>query len=223
MLHAVQRHIELGDIACVAGALDIRSREAGPRSGGASDMSDSEPVTVVVSRRVKAGREAAYEAWLERLIRDASAMGGYLGAKVERPRAGEPSVYTSVFRFDGVDTLRAFETSDLRRRALAEVSDLVEADAIWSRLTGLELWFSPPPGTVVPQPTRWRMAIVMIVVVYGLVLSIGQVVATLLASAPAPARLLVTIVIEVFLMTYVLMPRLTRWLAKWIYPRKEVT
>jgi hypothetical protein len=44
-----------------------------------------------------------------------------------------------------------------------------------------------------------------------------------LGAAPQPVRLLATIVIEVFLMTYVLMPRLTRWLARWIYPRKETT
>jgi len=60
-----------------------------------------------------------------------------------------------------------------------------------------------------------------LVVVYGLVLSIGQLVAAVLGSAPQPARLLVTIVIEVFLMTYVIMPRLTRWLARWIYPRRQ--
>jgi hypothetical protein len=185
--------------------------------------SDNEPVTVVVSRRVKPGCEAAYEAWLDRLIQGAKSMRGYVGAKVQRPREGEPPVYTSVFRFDSVETLRAFESSDLRRRALAEVIELVEADAVWSRLTGLELWFTPPPGTVVPQPSRIRMALVMIAVVYALVLSLGKLVALVMAGAPAPLRLLVTIVIEVFLMTYVIMPRLTRWLARWIYPRKEVT
>jgi uncharacterized protein len=184
--------------------------------------SDNEPVTVVVSRRVRPGHEAAYEAWLDRLIQGAAPMPGYVGAKVQRPRQGEPPLYTSVFRFSSVATLRAFETSELRRRALAEVTELVEADAVWSRLTGLELWFSPPAGTVVPQPSRARMALVMIVVVYALVLSLGQLVALALGSAPFPLRLLVTIVIEVFLMTYVLMPRLTRWLARWIYPRSRV-
>lgn len=186
-----------------------------------SPDADNEPVTVVVTRHVRRGAEGAYEAWLERLIEAASAMPGYLGAKVQRPHAGAPPVYTSVFRFDSVKSLRAFEASDARRRALVEVSALVEADAVWSRLTGLEAWFTPPPGTVVPQPSRFRMALVMIVVVYGLVLSLGQLIGLVLASAPPPVRLLVTIVIEVFLMTYVLMPRLTRWLARWIYPRGE--
>lgn len=179
---------------------------------------DAGPVTVVVTRRVRPGREQDYEAWLARLIEGAKALPGFLGARMQRTSEEGAPVYTSVFRFDRVEHLRAFEESDLRARALREVAALVEADAVWSRLTGLEQWFTPPAGTVVPQPSRFRMALVMIVVVYGLVFSIGRVVSIVLADAPQPLRLLVTIVIEVFLMTYVLMPRLTRALARWIYP-----
>jgi antibiotic biosynthesis monooxygenase (ABM) superfamily enzyme len=182
-----------------------------------------DPVTVVVSRRVRPGSEQAYEAWLERLIDGARHLPGFLGARVQRGPAEDPPVYTSVFRFDSVEHLRAFEASDLRRRALVDVTDLVEADAVWSRLTGLELWFTPPAGTVVPQPSRWRMALVMIAVVYALVLSIGQLVGLTLAAAPQPVRLLLTIVIEVVLLTYLIMPRLTRWLARWIYPGRQTT
>jgi hypothetical protein len=179
----------------------------------------AESVTVVVTRRVRRGRESAYEDWLRRLLAEAATLPGYLGASIQRPALGATvPEYTSVFRFDSVAHLRAFEQSDLRQRYLQEVVDYVEADATWQRLTGLEFWFTPPPGAVVPQPSRWRMALLLVVVVYGLVLSIGQVVAAVLGSAPAPARLLVTIVFEVLLMTYVLMPRLTRALARWIYP-----
>jgi len=180
------------------------------------------PVTVVVTRRVRRGREADYERWLERLVREASALPGYLDTTLQRPSPGAsagPSVYTSVFRFDSLENLQAFEASELRRRALAEVVDLVEGDAVWKKLTGLELWFTPPPGTVVPQPSRLRMALVMIAVVYGLVLSIGGLVAWALEGVPLQLRLLVTITLEVLLMTYWLMPRLTRWLARWIYPK----
>lgn len=177
----------------------------------------TEPVTVVVKRQVKAGREPEYEAWLGRLLEAARPLPGYLGATVTRPAPGSRE-YVSVFRFDSVANLEAFEQSALRRRALLEVVDLVEADARWQRLTGLELWFTPPPGTLMPQPSRFRMALVMIGVVYGLVLSIGTLVAVVLGPAPMALRLLVTITLEVFLMTYVLMPRLTRALARFIYP-----
>jgi uncharacterized protein len=183
-----------------------------------TSRSEAEPVTVVVRRRVRPGKQAGYEAWLDRLIQQAAVLPGYLGTNIHRPAASGSREYTSVFRFDSVEHLQAFEDSELRRRALAEVIDLVEGDAVWEKLTGLELWFTPPPGTVVPQPSRARMAVVMIAVVYGLVLSIGTLVGLILSSAAMPVRLLVTITIEVFLMTYVVMPRLTRWLAWWIYP-----
>lgn len=179
-----------------------------------------EPVTVVVTRRVKAGREKNYEAWLEKLLEQAKQLPGYLGTTVTRP-SGANREYTSVFRFDSVEHLRGFEQSELRRNALLEVTEFVEADAVWNQLTGLEFWFTPPPGTVVPQPSRFRMALVMIAVVYGLVFSIGSLVAAVLSTAPMPLRLLVTITIEVFLMTYVLMPRLTKALASFIYPRPK--
>jgi antibiotic biosynthesis monooxygenase (ABM) superfamily enzyme len=189
----------------------------------ANEPVTTEPVTVVVTRRVKAGREADYEAWLTQLLRDASVLPGYLGTTVHRPPPGGPRNYTSVFRFDSVEHLRGFEESELRRRALASVGELVEEDAAWRQLTGLEFWFTAPAGTVVPQPSRPRMALLMIVLVYGLVLSIGQLVALVLGDAPAPLRLLVTIIIEVALLTWVIMPRLTRLLSRWIYPSVRST
>jgi heme-degrading monooxygenase HmoA len=124
-------------------------------------MDQGSPGTVVVKRQVRRGKEKDYEVWLERLIAGAASLPWYLGTNVLRPstKAGE---YTSVFGFDTVEHLLAFEESDLRRRALSEVEALVEADAVWQRLTGLELWFTAPPGTVMPQPSRFRMALVMI-------------------------------------------------------------
>lgn len=198
-----------------------------PPPGGAE--ADPGPVTIVVTRRVKAGREADYEAWLARLQAEARGLPGYLGVTTQRPAAGAPREYVSVLRFASLADLRAFEGSDLRRRYLAELAaagDVVEADAAWQRLTGLEFWFTPPPGTVVPQPSRVRMAALMVAVVFGLVLAIGSLVnaaaALLPFAVPYALRLLLTITIEVVLMTWWLMPVLTRRLARWIYPGPAV-
>jgi antibiotic biosynthesis monooxygenase (ABM) superfamily enzyme len=176
------------------------------------------PVTIVVRRRIRAGRESAYEQRLEALLRGAAALPGYLGAQIARPAPGAAPEYTSVFRFDTLDNLRAFEESPLRRAFLADVAPLSEMPAQWKQMTGLEFWFTPPAGALVPQPSRWRMCVLLIVVVYLMVLSIGSLVGWGLRGWPFELRLLVTIIIEVILMTYLLMPRLTRWLARWIYP-----
>lgn len=181
-------------------------------------------VTAVVTRRVMPGHEAAYEAALAALQADGARFPGYLGATTQRPVPGaaEP-VYTSVIRFASVGELHAFERSERRAAFAAVVAPHVLADAAWQELTGLEFWFSAPAGTVVPQPVRWRMALVMVVVVYALVALIGGAVAALLPGLPAPLRLLLTIALEVALLTWWLMPRLTRWLAPWIYPRRRVS
>ncbi len=190
-------------------------------------MPPKEPVTVIIRRRVKPGREAEYEAWLQRLQTEARTLPGYLGVTTQRPASNGPREYVSAVRFDSLQNLQAFEASEMRARHLAEVAPLVQGDAVWERMTGLEFWFSTPPGTVVPQPSRPRMALVMVAVVFTLVLVIGSAVNTAFAAlpfaTPYPLRLLVTVAIEVLLMTYWLMPVLTRRLARWIYPSHTLT
>lgn len=187
----------------------------------------AEPVTVLIRRRVKAGRELEYEAWLQRLQAEARSFPGYLGVTTQRPAPSGPREYVSAVRFDSLASLQAFEASELRARYLRDVVPLVEADAVWEQLTGLEFWFSAPAGTVVPQPSRPRMALVMIAVVFTLVLVIGTAVNAVFAAlpfnTPYPLRLLVTITIEVVLMTWWVMPWITRRLAPWIYPRQKIS
>jgi uncharacterized protein len=182
--------------------------------------SNNDSVTVVVTRKVKRGRESQYEDWLRRLLNESKSMNGYIGATIQKPTSGSTE-YTSIFRFDTVDNLRKFEESELRSKYLHEVVDYVEADAVWKKYTGLEFWFSPPKGAIIPQPSRFRMALLMIAVVFGLVVSIGQIVNMVAGEVPFYIRLFVTISIEIFLMTYVLMPRITKLLSKWIYPSSK--
>ena len=178
----------------------------------------SEPVTIIVRRKVKPGREADYESWLTRLTAAVAAgFKGYQGAEFHRPtQAG--GEYRSVFRFESVEALEAFEQSDLRAHMLAEAAPLFAADAAWERLTGLEFWFDPPPGTRVPQPSPHRMALVLIAVVFMLVLLLNLALRPFMAGWPLPLRVLTTVTIQVLLMTYIIMPRLTPLLARFIYP-----
>ncbi len=181
----------------------------------------SEPVTILVRRRVKAGREQDYEDWLARLTQGvAEKFEGYLGAEFHRPPApgGE---YRSIFRFDRLDHLEAFERSGFRSTMLAEAAPLFAGDAAWERMTGLEFWFDPPPGTKVPQPSSHRMALVLIAVVFALVLILSLTIGPLMSGWPLPLRVLVMVSIQVVLMTYVIMPRLTPLIARFVYPRSR--
>lgn len=180
----------------------------------------SEPVTITVRRKVRPGREAAYEAWLKRLTEGAATeFPGYLGAEFHRP--GPDGTYRSVFRFDSLANLETFERSDFRAAMLAEGANLFAADAAWERMTGLEFWFDPPPGTKVPQPSPHRMALVLIAVVFTLVLALNLTLGPRIAGWPLALRVLATVTIQVGLMTYVIMPRLTPLIARFIYPNSK--
>ena len=178
----------------------------------------SDPVTITVRRKVRPGREAAHEAWLKRLTEGAARdFPGYLGAEFHRP--GPDGTYRSVFRFDSLPHLEAFERSDFRARMLAEGADIFAADAAWERMTGLEFWFDPPPGTKVPQPSPHRMALVLIAVVITLVLALNLTLGPFMTGWPLPLRVLATVCILVGLMTCVIMPRL---IARFIYPKSTI-
>lgn len=175
------------------------------------------PVTIVVRRKVRPGREADYEAWLNRLTHNAATQfPGYLGAEFHRPEA--EGSYCSVFRFDNIDHLEDFERSEFRARMLAEAAPMFAADAAWEQMTGLEFWFDPPRGTKVPQPNMHRMALVLIAVVSALVLVLNLMLGPVMTGWPLPARVLVLVTIQIALMTYVIMPRLTPLIARFIYP-----
>ncbi len=179
---------------------------------------DTQPVAVVVRRNIRPGHEAAYEGWLGRLTTAVAAdFPGYMGAEFHRP-SNIGGAYRSIFRFDTLAHLEAFEASDLRARMLAEAAHLFAADAAWERLTGLEFWFDPPPGTRVPQPSPHRMALVLICVVSVVVMALTLLLGPLLQGWPPALRTLTVVTLQVLLLTYVIMPRLTRAFARFIYP-----
>jgi len=178
----------------------------------------SDTVTIVVRQYVRPGHEEAYEAWLKRMTEGAQAeFPGYLGVGFHRPeKPGDQ--YRQVFRFDSIEQLEDFERSDYRAKMLAEGSKHFAADPTLERMTGLEFWFDPPRGTKVAQPSPHRMALVMILVVFTMILILSTAIGALTPGWPQPMRLLLTVCIQVTLMTYIVMPWLTPRIARFVYP-----
>lgn len=175
-------------------------------------------VTIVVARRVKPGREQDYEAWLEGIRAAAQAYPGYLGTSVVRPAVATQHEYVSVFRFASVATLRRWEASEDRHRWMSRLSDLVESDVGVRKVEGVELWMTSDGTAPASPPSRFRMALLLIAVVYAFILVLSPLARWLMPDVWLELRLFVTLTVEIFLMTYVVMPRLTRWLRPWLYP-----
>ena len=86
-----------------------------------------DPVTVLYSRRVKPGREADFEAWARSIVAAARQFPGHLGASVlDAPGSRE---YHILFTFADRRSLQAWLDSEERRRWLAQVGELLKAEA----------------------------------------------------------------------------------------------
>jgi uncharacterized protein len=176
------------------------------------------PVTTTVTRRVKPGHEAAYEEFLDGIIAAASRFPGHLGAEVFRPQTAAAGPYRIVYRFDSAAHLQSWVDSPEHAAWLERAKAHVIGPPRRQVLTGLESWFTLPsqPGT--PPPPRYKMAIVTWATIFPLITLVVVATAPLVGSLPLVARLAVTTGIAVPLMTWVVMPRMTRLLHRWLYP-----
>ena len=79
--------------------------------------------------------------------------------------------------------------------------------------------FDLPSIPVTMTPSKHKMALVLFVVVYTLVLLLSSLLEPFIGAFPVWAKLMVVIPIQVLLMTYLVMPRVTSLLKNWIYAR----
>jgi uncharacterized protein len=178
------------------------------------------PVTTTVTRRVKPGHEAAYEGFLEGIIAAASRFPGHLGAEVFRPQTAAAGEYRIVYRFDSAAHLHAWLDSPEHAAWLERAEPHVIGPLQRQVLTGLESWFTLPSQPGLPPPP-YKMALVTWAAIFPLITGVVVATAPLVGGLPLVARLAVTTAVTVPLMTWVVMPRVTRLLHRWLYPDRR--
>lgn len=176
-----------------------------------------EPVTVTVARRVVPGYEQEFQEWADGALRAASRFPGYLGGGVLCPPTAGADWHV-VYRFADSASLHAWETSPERAALLRRADDLIESQRE-QRTTGLETWFEMP-GRTAPAPPRWKMAVVSVLAVVPIALLLNSVLLPLIDTWPFLVRTVAFGAVFTVLMTWVAMPRMTRWFSRFLYPRR---
>jgi antibiotic biosynthesis monooxygenase (ABM) superfamily enzyme len=192
----------------------VSSEDLAPPPGAGGD-----PVTTTVTRRVKPGHEAAYEEFLEGIIGAASRFPGHLGVEVFRP-TGPGGEYRIVYRFDSAAHLQSWLDSDEHAAWLERAEPHAAGPIRRQFLTGLEGWFTLPAEPGAPPPPPYKMALVTWSLIFPLITAIVYFLGPTLARIPLVPRLAITTGIAVPVMTWILMPRVTRLLRGWLYPTR---
>lgn len=176
---------------------------------------ENDPVTVVVTWRIRPGREREFEVWRREISAAALEFPGHMGIDVVLP-VGSRREYAVMFRFDTYEHLHAWQESEIRRNLLKKAEPFSENGPSYRLQTGLEYWFAPSDAST---PPRWKMAIVTVIGVWPVSMVVPWLLNPLIASqSPLLQSLCIAVGIVTFL-TWAVMPVLVKILRPWLENR----
>jgi uncharacterized protein len=185
----------------------------------AADQTTPAPVTVVISRRVIPGKEAEFESLCTELTQAASGFAGHQGASLFRPVNGSDPEYRIIFRFDSADHLEIWDASAERAALIGRIESLLLSPTRRDITYGITGWFDLPGQPLHTPPAKYKMTIVSWLALYPIVTAIFLIFAPWLNQIPLLLRTLLVTAAVMVLMSYVAMPRMTRWFSFWLFPK----
>ncbi len=175
----------------------------------------TENVFRIVRRKVKPGCGPAYEALVAAMFEDAKRFPGYLSAALIPPEApvGE---YQINQRFESEADFEHWNNSLQRLGWLEKLDAVAEGEPEYRLLNGLEVWFPPPTAPAAKLPARWRSTVVSWLGIFPTVALLTTFLLPQLQFLPPLLRTAVFTALVAVAMSYLIMPRLTRWLRWWL-------
>jgi len=183
-------------------------------------LDTEQTATVVISHHVRDDAKLDYEAWLNQIIPVSKSYPGHLGVSIVHPVAGATVTYTVIIRFDTRKNLLTWMKSDDRKNLIKKVQPyLVEDDNFFVR-SGLDFWFTPEEAKA-KLPTKWKQLLMTWSAIFPLVLTMSAFVNWLANSISVTLghelTVLITTFLVVLMMVYVVMPRYTKLVHKWLF------
>jgi uncharacterized protein len=176
--------------------------------------------TAVITHRLRQESHPDYERWLEEIAPLCKASPGHLDWHIVRPIPDLTETYTVVIRFDTRDHLQRWMESPDRARLIDKVRPLLVGGDDYFISSGLDFWFMPNEVKS-KAPVRWKQYLVTWSAIYPLVLCVPLLVVPALKALGAPLITPITTLavtgVVVFFMVYVIMPRYTKLIHKWLF------
>jgi hypothetical protein len=178
-------------------------------------------IHVAITRTVKPGCEDAFENAILTFFSDSQKNTATLGAQLLRPLPGSGSRTYGILRsFSSEQDRQAFYESESFSQWQDAVKPLVEE--VYSRrdLHGLEAFFANPG--LIKQPPLWKMAFVTWLGVWPVVFAVSSLIGKrLLSGLPFWLSMGLEAMIVVAVLTWAVMPALTRLFQPWLMKSTE--
>lgn len=180
----------------------------------------SGPVTLVISEIVEPHRIQEYEVWTRGINQAAQQFTGFLGVETIRPRDHAYPEYVVIVRFDNYDHFRIWSQSSTYQDWIGKSRHLVTTRTRQQLPSGMEVWFSLPRNNLQnsQHPAYYKKVILGVLAVYPLILLANSLLGPFTATWHPLLGLLISCVFVSALLTYPVMPWLTKLFDLWLYP-----
>lgn len=168
-------------------------------------------IHIAITRKILPGKEEEFRKSLQLFLGKSFSSGGVHGAAMISSFPGADEGEIGILRtFKDEQERDAFYKSEAFKEWEDYASALTE-EPVYRQLTGLEAWFrSPLP------PARWKMAIATLCGVFPTSLFLYFTTAPFVTSLSPVWRLLINAALMVCLLTWVVMPFVTKLLKRWL-------
>jgi uncharacterized protein len=182
------------------------------------------PVTVSITRHADPDRHDQMIAWLRAGSALAERFPGFLGTGWVRPST-DSDRWHMLYRFDSEESLGGWEASEQRAWWLGSAQGIV-GESMREQRTGIEGWFDPPQEHDVEDlrpkpkaPPRWKQAVMIWFAFFPLSLAVTLVLGSTVPDLDTVPRVLLSTVVMTPIMTYLVLPWLTRSFGWWLEGR----
>ena len=183
------------------------------------NLNSYHPVTILITRSPRKSNQREFEQALSATIDAALEFPGHLGVTILKPQKGDDNDYQIIVKFASQADYQRWCHSNEAAYWFKILNRLEEKPPNLEIMTGLETWFAVNSSVSRPMipPPRYKMAFVTWVAIFILIIIINLLFGSFLASLPMLLRSFILTVGLVGLMTYVVMPRMTRLFSWWLY------
>jgi antibiotic biosynthesis monooxygenase (ABM) superfamily enzyme len=181
----------------------------------AESTSPADPLTIAITRTVKPGQEANFEALVKAFIPTSLTFPGHLGVNIVKPVAGRS--YRVWLKFARREQWQAFLDWEPYVTFRLAIEPLLERESCVEELSGLESWFTLPTQSGLHKLPRWKMATLTLLAVYPTSMLLGETLGRWTSDWPVWLQRFCVGAAMVLMLTWVVMPFLTRVFARWLY------